>query len=144
MAPDEASAPVSGSGSFSIKDSLNNAITATLTLVNVDVWKPGANASSGELNNVNAVNLLSFSGYAGTDSRLTQLAGRSALLYLTFQFTNPGLSLSELMADGSHATSYNGTVSLVAIPEPSTTALGFALVSLFVVVARHRHRKFVG
>ena len=48
------------------------------------------------------------------------------------------------MADGSHATSYNGTVSLVAIPEPSTTALGFALASLFVVVAWHRHRKFVG
>lgn len=128
----ETDAPVSGPAAFSITDSLGHAITATLTLGDVDVWNPGP--SYGAVNTVGAVNLLSFSGYTGTDPRLAQLAGRSAVFSLDFQFANPGPSLAQLMADGaSSTTSFNGTVSLVAVPEPPYTALGLSAASLLMI-----------
>ena len=135
--PNMARAPVSGQGLFSIADGQGQSISATLTLGDAFVYRPAD--SFGSLNSLGTVNLVNFSGYSGTDTRLAQLAGRSAVFNLSFHFDNPGPSLSQIFAPGANsATTFNGSVTLVAIPEPSSVALGLALAAFALVVLRHR------
>ena len=139
--PEEAWAPLTGSGVFSISDPLGHAISASLTLADVDVWNPGP--SYGLAHTLNTVNVVNFSGYTGTDARLSQLNGRNAVFNLAFQFADPGPSLSDLMAPGSIQTTFNGTVSLVAIPEPSVSAVACSVAALACAARRFRRPRVI-
>ena len=80
----------------------------------------------------------------GTNPGLALLAGRDAVFNFSFQFPGATPTLANLTATGAeNATSFNGTVSLVAIPEPPYAAIGLAAPALVIAGLRLRRRPVV-
>ncbi len=124
-------APVTGTGSFSIFDGVNT-LTADLTWQNVFTF----GTQSGL--NVNGVTNLSNISYSGSNAGLIEFVNsNSHTLTLSTQFV-PGKTLTQLMANGAlNTNSYSGTFN--AVPEPATLAiLG---VGAAAVIRRRRRSK---
>jgi len=127
------SAPVTGSGSFSLFDGVN---TLTSTLTWVDIFTFGA---TGGLNAQATVNLTNLA-YSGTNpDYLAWLAATGQHSTLTFQFAVP-TTLPTLSSTASN-TSYSGSASATAavVPEPATVSLlGMGLMGVAAAVRRRR------
>jgi hypothetical protein len=123
-------APVTGTGTFSIKDELANTFSATLTWV--DIYTMGA---GGGLNSGGTVNLSSVS-YAGVNTDLLAYI-YGGISTLTFQFI-PGKSLTQLTTDGTiNSTSFSG--SLAPVPVPGALGLlGSGLIGLVGIGYRRK------
>lgn len=78
----------------------------------------------GEINDEVLVNLTNV-GYSGADPDLGFLtANQPGELDMTFQFVGDGLNLTQLSDGNSHAsTSYSGSISVSAVPEPTSLAM---------------------
>jgi hypothetical protein len=119
-------APLSGTGTFSLTDSGGYVLKADLAWNEIFTY-----GGSGGLNPSNSLNLTNWA-YDGSDPVfLAILNGTEQSETLTFQFS-PGKTLTQLMAANAHnATTYSGAFSMV--PEPASLALlaaggGLALV----------------
>jgi hypothetical protein len=131
-------APVSGTGTFSIIDASSHTLTATVSFVNISTFM-----SAGVLNGSEVVNLSGFS-YTGTNADLVQLknvgAANNGIATVTFQFV-PAQSLTTLTS-GTHSTSYSGNVATTAVPEPAPIALACCgLPVLGLLWARRRRQQ---
>jgi hypothetical protein len=120
------SAPVSGTGMFTIMGP--GGFNLTANLVWIDITQTGA---SGTLNIVGTVNLTNIM-YAGANPDLVALrdAGQAANV-LTFQFVPP-VTLQQLRnGPGPNSTSFSGTVASI-VPEGGATValLGLALTGI--------------
>jgi hypothetical protein len=80
--------------------------------------------SAGGLVNASLQINLSDVTYTGANADLQYLtANQPGVVDLAFQFAAGGLTLSELSAGPTYGTSYNGSISTVAVPEPSSLAM---------------------
>lgn len=109
------SAPVTGTGSFSIFDGVN---TLTADLVWQNVFTFGTQSGL----NVNGVTNLSNISYSGSNAGLIEFVNSiNHTLTLSTQFV-PGKTLTQLMANGAvNTNSYSGTFN--AVPEPASLAI---------------------
>ena len=118
-------ASVTGSGTMTIRDSSGNLLTGTLT------WDSIQSSGTGGTINVNGSLNLTGIAYAGSESDLNTLKfNGGGIEAVTFQFI-PGLTLTQLTADGTtNATSFSG--SIASIPDGGSTValLGLALVGI--------------
>jgi hypothetical protein len=117
------SAAVTGSGTYVIHDGVNT-FSATLTWVNIQ------QSGTGSTLNVSGTANLTAITYSGSNADLLAIKNASAAANtLTFQFV-PAVSLSDLAGNGTHSTSFSGTVG--TLPDGGTTValLGFALVGV--------------
>ena len=123
-------APLTGTGVFSLTDSASNVLSATLAWN--DIYTYGA---TGGLNPSNTLNLTGWT-YGGSDPAFLDIFGGSdRTVNLSFQFS-PGKSLTQLMATGSDKqTTYAGSFSMT--PEPATLAL-LALGGVGILIRRKR------
>jgi hypothetical protein len=81
------------------------------------------NQSGGLINSSVLINLLNVS-YGGANQDLQFLtANQPGTVDLSFQFASGGLNLTQLSDGNMHSTSYSGTISAVAVPEPSSLAM---------------------
>jgi len=126
-------APVTGSGTFSIYDGAGSTLTAVLTWVDIATIGTG-----GTINAIGTVNLSSFL-YSGANTDLLALASNpSGIVVTSFQFI-PGLNLTALTTGTNvNSTSYSG--SLTAVPEPTTLALVGSVLVGIAVWSRSRRR----
>jgi hypothetical protein len=127
-------APLTGTGTFSLTDSGNNVLSATLVWNDIYTY-----VAPGGLNPWNTLNLTNWT-YSGSDPAfLDILAGTDQTSTLSFQFS-PGKTLTQLMATGSYnLTTYSGSFSMV--PEPATMALlGIGSAMMAAVRLRRRRR----
>ncbi|MBX3119211.1 MAG: PEP-CTERM sorting domain-containing protein [Fimbriimonadaceae bacterium] len=108
-------APVSGTGSFSIFDGLD---TLTADLNWQDVFTFGTQSGL----NVNGNTNLSNISYTGSNAGLIEFVNSNThTVTLSTQFI-PGKTLTQLMAQGAvHENTYSGTFN--AVPEPATMAI---------------------
>jgi hypothetical protein len=115
-------APVTGTGSLIIHDGVND-LTASVDWVDITTSGTGSTLNS------NAVANLTGITYSGTNADLLTIKN-SLVASGTLSFTfNPAVSLSDLKSNGTHATTYSGT--LTATPEPMTfSLLGAGLLGL--------------
>jgi hypothetical protein len=116
-------------GTLTITDA--NSISLTGTIAAMDVSTLG---TGGAVNVEGAINLTGVA-YSGMNADLTQLRDEAdasgGSVVLSFQFV-PGESLTALTANGAdHATSYSGTISTNAIPEPRSIIV--AIIALCCV-----------
>ena len=112
------SAPVTGSGVFTISDGTNN-FTADITMLAIN--KPG---TIGMINPAEVVNVSNMS-YSGSNSDLQALAhgGVNPTALLSFFSTQ---TLSQLKSGGSTVnTGFAGTLTAI-VPEPGTMVLALA------------------
>jgi hypothetical protein len=126
-------APVSGTGKFSIGDGLGTAasdfFTAALNWVNITTVLSG-----GTININGTVNLTSFN-YAGNNTDLQALASSTAgSVVASFQFTSP-VSLTTL-ASTQASTSYSGSLTPVNVPEPPFWSLFVVELGGLLLVGR--------
>jgi len=69
---------------------------------------------------INLMNVI----YTGANPDLQFLtANQPGTVDLSFQFASGGMNLTELSAGPTYSTSYSGSISVVAVPEPSTLAM---------------------
>lgn len=117
-------ASVTGSGQLTIFGGLEN---LTAKLVFDDIFTLG---TTGGIQTGGGANLTSIS-YLGSNPDLLALAAAPAATEtITFQFTNPAMSLKELTKDGEvNMASYSGTISAVPIP-PAAWLFGSALLGI--------------
>lgn len=109
------SAPVMGTGSFSINDG-TGIFSGALT------WDTIQSLGTSTTLNINGVGNLTGMSYTGTGSYLAGLAAQSeAMVSLTAQFL-PARTLTQLTQDG-RAFSSSYSFAVYAVPEPSTYAL---------------------
>jgi hypothetical protein len=131
------SAPLTGTGTFSITDANSVMLTATVAWINIQTSGTG-----GTINATGTLNLTSVA-YTGTNADLLQLkneANGGGVAALTFQFT-PAQTLTSLETS-THSTSYSGTLTATATPEPTSIALALAgLPVLGVIWARRRRQR---
>lgn len=126
------SAPVTGTGAFSIFDGTH---TLSGDLVWVEIFQVGA---SGSLNTFATVNLTNLSYGGSNDSLLTILNNETGVVVLTFQFAS-SLTLEQLKTE-SHNNSYSGSFeSSSSVPEPASAILlgtGLLLFSGILLLRR--------
>lgn len=122
-------APVSGTGVFSIFDGAN---TLTADVAWTDIFSLGTTLGLNVSGNLNITNIV----YSGSNADLMAMdAAGAGILTVSAQFV-PGQSLSQLMSNGAlNTTSYSGTYA--AVPEPAT----LAVVSLAGAAILRRRRK---
>lgn len=116
-------APVSGTGTFSIFDGTN---TLTADLVWQDVFTFGTQSGLNVNGNTNITNV----SYSGSNAGLIELANSvNRTVTVSTQFI-PGLTLTQLMTQGAtNANTYSGTFN--AVPEPASIAmLGMGALAL--------------
>jgi hypothetical protein len=126
------SAPVTGSGTFSIFDGNGKTLTAAVDFVSIYTL-----GTSGALNSSGTINLSNFN-YSGTNSDLTDLSSaKDGSVTITFNF-DPAVALTDLAGPNAHSNSYSGTLTAdtgpgpnVGAPEPSTALL--SLIGLPIV-----------
>jgi hypothetical protein len=108
---------ITSGGTLTITDAGLHMLTGSIA--GIDLTTSG---TGGIVNLDGTVNLTSVS-YSGTNADLMQLRDEAAVgggvVALTFQFI-PGQSLASLAGPNSdHTTSFSGTISASAVPEPS-------------------------
>jgi hypothetical protein len=118
------SAPVTGTGTFSIFDG-STTFLAGLNWISLET----TGTTSGTINETAAVNLTGIS-YSGTNADLMALAAPgSGIATVSFQFI-PAQDLVTLKQTAEN-TSYSGTMAGAAVPEPATLSLmGIGLLGL--------------
>jgi len=130
--PGVESAPITGSGTFSILDENNITLSATITSLN-SIFRAGGGST---INWEGLVNLSNIS-YAGSNSDLTFLKnGIDPVLTISFTFT-PAKTLKQLKGGASDSTSYSGTLHVVPLPA-SALLLGSGLLGLALVYRRRK------
>ncbi|HAB17944.1 MAG TPA: VPDSG-CTERM sorting domain-containing protein [Verrucomicrobiota bacterium] len=128
-------APVAGTGTFSIFDGVDT-LTATVAWVEATSLKTIISiATLGVTGNLTSVS------YSGSDPDLLAfVAGIDETAVLSFTFPPPGKSLAELTAPGSRATTYSGNVvsTPVNVPDSGATLilLGAGLCGLSLIPRR--------
>lgn len=116
-------APVTGSGTFTILDALAVPFTADVQWVNIQTLGTGGTANS-----VGSVNLTNFA-YAGSNTDLQDLATHNkGIVVATFQFI-PAKTLTTLKTT-SDSTSYSGTLQTVPDGGATLMLLGGALFGI--------------
>jgi hypothetical protein len=106
------SAPVTGSGTFSIDDGAGNLLTADIAFLTI--------FTDGEAGNVNAGGTLNLTNvsYSGTNADLLTLEALSpGTLGVSFNFT-PARTLTELANSPQDTTNWNGDL-IAAVPAPA-------------------------
>jgi len=77
----------------------------------------------GLINSQVLINLMNVT-YSGSNADLKFLtANQPGSVDLSFQFASGGLNLTQLSDGNVHSTSYSGTISAVAVPEPSSLVM---------------------
>jgi hypothetical protein len=126
-------APVTGSGTFSIVDAGGFALSGTLQWL--DVFTLG---TTGGTNVGGTVNLTGLT-YTGSNADLIALRNLlAASVVSSFQFV-PGIPLTDLVNGGINSTSYSGTLT-ARVPEPSLSWLLAGAVAIFAVMVFRRER----
>jgi hypothetical protein len=130
--PVESATVISPSGSFTIYDGSGGSATGTVNWVEVSTF-----ASLGGINSNALVNISGMTYLPGStpvvDLQNLVLSGAGSV-NVTFQF-NPGMKLSQLTSGtGPYQTSFSGSLSPAAVPEPSFvlllgTGLGLACMA---------------
>ncbi|MFA4903534.1 MAG: hypothetical protein WC600_12430 [Desulfobaccales bacterium] len=116
-------APVTGTGTFSIDDGAGFVLSSALEWVSIFTFGTDGGLNAGGVANVTGIT------YGGVNADLLAFSAfGSAINALTFQFT-PAVSLSELVVDGINHTTYSGSACAVPVP-PSLVLLGSALLGL--------------
>jgi hypothetical protein len=128
---------ITSNGTLTITDAALDSLTGTLT--GIDVATVG---TAGAVDVNGAINLTNVS-YSGTNSDLLELKNEAAagggVVAISFQFV-PGEGLTTLAASGfTDQTSYSGTITTSAIPEPASLSLG--CIALGTIVLGMRWRK---
>jgi len=81
--------------------------------------------AGGFVNSQVLINLMGVT-YTGANPDLQFLnANQPGTVDLSFQFAAGGLTLQQLSDGNTHSTSYSGSISVVAVPEPSSFAMSF-------------------
>jgi hypothetical protein len=124
-------APVSGTGTFSLTDSSGYVLSADLVWDEIFTY-----GGSGGLNPSNSLNLTNWT-YAGADPVFMAIVnGTERNETLSFQFS-PGKSLTQLMGTGAYnQATYSGAFSM--LPEPGTLLM---LLAGSAVLRLRRQRK---
>jgi hypothetical protein len=134
-------ASVSGLGLFSITDLLGHSIAADLEWVDIVTTKfKASDVSVGGVNTTGTVNLSNFSSYAGLDPRLLSFSGQPGTVTVSFQFSSPALSLSDLVTNGVVSSSSYSGQALIAVADSDPGMLSIVLGSLLVAFALVRNR----
>jgi hypothetical protein len=128
-------AEVTGDGTFQVYAG-EETLTATISFDSIYTYDVNG-SSSGGVQTEGTANIIGIS-YAGSNQDLLALANFGAASgVISFQFT-PGLSLTDLTADGTtNSTSYSGTLSAVPIPA-AAWLFGSALVGMAGIGYRRR------
>jgi len=132
----ETASVLSPAGALSLSDGHGGTLTGSVDFIDITT----INSAGGQINDNLNVNLTGVA-YKGSDPDLSFLqANQPGTLVLSFQFSNGGNgeTLQQLSSGpGGIATSYNGSISVSAVPEPTTFAmsglgalgaLGFAFI----------------
>jgi len=132
-------AALTGSGTLTlVAPGGGETVTGTITGINVST-----NGTSGGTNTTGTVNItnlaISGSGNADLTTFYNQAVAGGGIGALTFQFI-PSQSLTQLL-NGTNSTSYSGTVTAAAVPEPGTLVMAFVALPLLGIGYRLRRRK---
>jgi hypothetical protein len=111
-------APLNGTGTFSLTDPSGKVLSADLVWSEVFTYGTGGGLNPDPMNTLNLTNWT----YSGSDPAFTDiLLGTDQSVSIGFSF-NPGKTLTQLMAPLSDKqTTYSGTFSMT--PEPATLCL---------------------
>jgi hypothetical protein len=122
MGPIQTANVTTTGGSFAIDDGLGNLLTGNVNWV--QVFTLGV---TGGLNAGATINVTDLS-YSGANAALLALLTSSdGSMDLTFQF-GTAESLSQIAAGAEDSTSYSGSLTGAAVPEPATVIAGFLLL----------------
>ena len=127
---------ISPSGILDIYDGHGGTLSGTVNFIEISTL----NQIGGQLNGDLDFNVTGVS-YTGTNPDLAYVnANQPGVLNLSFQFS-PGETLTQLSTgSGGASTTYNGSISVIAVPEPTTLAMS-GLGALAALGLTFRSRK---
>ncbi|MES2572407.1 MAG: VPDSG-CTERM sorting domain-containing protein [Verrucomicrobiota bacterium] len=120
------SAPVTGTGTFSIADGLGKNLTASITFTEITTL-----GTTGGFNGGATINLTNVV-YTGTRLDLLEFAlSGEGMSSIAFTFSTPK-SVTQLKATGVNSTSYSGEVHTLLVPDGGSTVafLGMGLAGI--------------